>query len=68
MNLKLVVGLLGLLTVAIGLWPLIQEFTFIPEIIKFVPTSGMAYQSIIIAIGLVGLLYAFKKGKNVKIK
>ncbi len=51
----------GILVVLVGLWPLIATMGFIPESIKFIPTTGIAYQAIVIVIGVLALLYAFNK-------
>ena len=64
---KIIVSIIGLLTVLIGAWPMVRESSLVPESIKFVPSAGVAYQIIIILIGILGLLYGMKSGK-VKVK
>ena len=64
---KVVISLIGLATVLIGAWPVLNESTLIPDSIKFVPSTGVAYQAIIVVIGLAALLYGLRGG-NAKIK
>lgn len=64
---KIIVFLLGMLVVAGGAWPVLVESVLIPESWKIVPASGLAYQAIIVVIGVLTLVYALKK-ENVKVK
>ena len=66
-NLKIIISLIWLLMILIGAWPVLKESTLISEGLKFIPSTGMAYQGIIVAAGLLALLYGMRK-ENVKVK
>jgi len=54
---KVMITLVGILTILGGIWPLISSYTFIPEQLKIIPNSGPTYQLIIIAIGAIAVIY-----------
>ncbi|MBR9676652.1 hypothetical protein GOV04_00735 [Candidatus Woesearchaeota archaeon] len=51
---KIFISLVGVLTILAGVLPLVDGFVSLP-----IPTSGMVYYLIIIAIGAVSLFYGF---------
>ena len=67
---KIMVTILGVLIALAGILPLISLFVSLPS---FIPTTNPGYQFLIIAIGILGLLYAafnsmlFGTEKNVTI-
>lgn len=52
--------LIGVLTLLGGVWPLISGLNFIPPWVKFIPASGVAYQIIIIVIGVIAIVYGVR--------
>lgn len=64
---KIVVALIGLLTMGAGLLPVISDNGLLPESLAFIPTIGLSYQAIIVFLGLAGLLYGLRK-EHAKIK
>ena len=55
---KFMITLVGLLTVFGGLLPFLSEMQFIPE---YIPVSGPGYQGIIIALGVLGVIYGLRQ-------
>jgi len=54
---------IGVLVVIGGLLPLLKNY--LPEVLAFLPTEGVAYQSLIIVIGLGAIIYGIKKKRIV---
>ena len=59
---KLPVFLIGLVTTFVGLVPFLAENKYLPESLSFIPVSGGMYQTLIVAIGLLTILYGISKG------
>ncbi|MEK6862217.1 MAG: hypothetical protein AABY07_09715 [Nanoarchaeota archaeon] len=57
---KLMITFVGLLTVLGGLLPLLKDSGLLPSFLEKIPTSGIGYQAIIVAIGLIALIYGFR--------
>ncbi|MDD5086295.1 MAG: hypothetical protein PHV16_00940 [Candidatus Nanoarchaeia archaeon] len=55
---KFIVAVIGIFIILGGLIPFLVSMSWIPSTI---PSSGMYYSGIIIAIGLIALFYGFKK-------
>lgn len=55
----------GLLTILGGLLPILKNTVLLSGILAKVPTEGVGYQMIIIAIGVIAIWYGFHKG-NIK--
>ena len=53
---KIMITVLGVLIILAGILPFLDGFGFIPSII---PTTQPGYQFVIIAVGIVGLIYGF---------
>ena len=53
---KIMITIIGLLIILAGVLPLISNFGFLPG---FIPVEKPGYQFIIIAVGILGLLYGF---------
>lgn len=56
----------GLLTILGGLLPILKNANLLPNVLAGIPTTGIGYQVIIIVIGIIALLYGFKKSKYIK--
>ena len=52
---KIMISVLGILIILAGVLPLISDFGILPD---FVPVEQPGYQFVIIAVGILGLLYA----------
>lgn len=63
---KLMLTLIGILTVLGGLWPLLKSQPWIPSALAGIPDSGQYYQGIIIAIGVIAIIVGIKSGKQVE--
>lgn len=59
---KLPVFLIGLVTTFLGAAPILAENKYLPEALSFIPISGGSYYGLIIAIGLLTVLYGLSKG------
>lgn len=59
---KLVMTLIGLVTILIGLLPIAESKGWFS--ISLIPTTGIAYNVIIIIIGVLGTWYGFKHKEN----
>lgn len=53
-DMKVMITLIGVLTVLAGLLPLAGEFLSLPE---YVPTTGMWYHVVVIAVGVIAFAY-----------
>jgi hypothetical protein len=51
---KIMITLLGILIILAGVLPFLNNFGILPS---FIPTSKPGYQFIIIAVGIIGLIY-----------
>ena len=56
----------GLLTILGGLLPILKNTTSLSGVLANVPTEGIGYQSIIIAIGVIAIWYGFHKSRTGK--
>lgn len=61
---KLIMALIGLLTILGGLLPFLKDQGWLPQAVANVPTTGWGYQLIIIGIGVVAFLFAIKKSRD----
>lgn len=61
---KLMIVFVGLLTILGGAWPFLVQSNLIPEVLKVIPSSGIFYQLIIIAIGIIAVWYGISKHKG----
>lgn len=62
---KLMLTLIGVLTVLGGLWPLLKSQSWIPSSLAGIPSEGMYYQGIIIAIGIIAIFVGIRSGRQV---
>jgi hypothetical protein len=61
---KLILTLIGILTVLGGLWPLLKSQSWIPSSLAGIPDTGMYYQGIIIAIGVIAIIVGIQSGRK----
>ena len=59
---KIVMTLIGLVTIVIGLLPIAESNGWFS--VSFIPTTGTAYNIIVIIIGILGTWYGFKHKEN----
>ena len=64
---KIIVSLLGLLTIMVGLWPMVKTSELVPVALGIVPGEGPVYPLMIITVGVLGLLYGLKR-EHAKVK
>lgn len=57
---KLMLTLVGLLTILGGLLPFLSNAKLLPSFLQGVPTSGPIYQGLIVAIGVVAFVYGIR--------
>jgi len=62
---KLMLTLIGILTVLGGLWPLLKSQSWIPISLAGIPAEGVYYQGIIVAIGVIAIIVGFRSGRKV---
>ena len=55
---KFMIVLVGILTILGGLLPFLAQMNLIPA---YIPVSGVAYQGLIIALGVIGVIYGFRQ-------
>lgn len=60
---KIVISLFGVLVTVMGAWPLIKDLAFIPESVKFIPSTGIGYNIVLIVIGLMAAYYGMSSGR-----
>lgn len=65
---RVIITIIGLLTILGGLWPLIKDQNWIPVSLQFIPSAGIAYQLIIVGIGVLGVLYGLRKRRHYRIR
>ena len=53
--------LIGFVVIVVGLLPYIVNIEAIPDFIKAVPSSGVSYQMIIVAVGALAVLYGLRR-------
>mgnify|MGYP004307021733 CR=1 FL=1 len=53
-EMKIMITIIGILIILAGILPFLDNFKLLPE---FIPTEKPTYQFIIIAVGVIGLLY-----------
>lgn len=63
---KFALILTAIAVIIAGGWPLVINFTFVPETAKIIPSTGIIYQGIIILIGALALLYAVKAKRPIR--
>ena len=56
----------GLLTILGGLLPILKNANLLPGLLAGIPTTGIWYQAIIIAIGVIAIWYGFHKSRTGK--
>jgi hypothetical protein len=61
---RLVLILIGILTVFGGLLPFLKSAGWLPAFLEFIPTSGTGYQAIITAIGIFAIFVGMKYKKR----
>ena len=59
-KMKMLITLIGLLTILGGLLPLLANNNLLPGFLASVPTTGTGYQMIIVLIGVIALIYGVK--------
>jgi len=63
---KLMLTLIGILTVLGGLWPFLKSQQWIPSALAGIPAEGLYYQGIIIAIGVIAIIVGVRSGRQVE--
>jgi len=60
---RIMLVFVGLLVVLGGLLPLLKQY--LPSSLSFVPTEGVAYQVLIIFIGVAAIVYGSRRGRHI---
>ena len=61
---KILMISIGLLTILGGILPWLHDNNYLPIFMQGIPTSGTGYQAIIIVLGVIGIIYGWRAGKN----
>ncbi|HLD15539.1 MAG TPA: hypothetical protein VJB94_03085 [Candidatus Nanoarchaeia archaeon] len=59
---KLVIMFIGLATILVGLLPILEGKGWFT--VSFIPTTGTAYNVVVIVLGILGTWYGFKHKEN----
>ena len=59
---KLVIMFIGLATILVGLLPILENNGWFT--VSFIPTTGTAYNVVVIVLGVLGTWYGFKHKEN----
>lgn len=61
---RFILTLFGIITILLGLYPLLLAKNFIPEQFALIPPTGIVYQTIIVLVGLAALIIGIKSKKK----